>query len=73
MGYDEFSVQDCFEQELNGEFHKSGKYFYYPECCINAYPLISSSENNSKEVLPFFKMIFSPGDLTDLYITLDCS
>jgi len=46
MGYDDSSVKDCYEKELNGDFHNSGKYFNYPDCCITNYPLISSSEEN---------------------------
>ena len=46
MGYEESFVKDCYKNELNGEFHKSGKYFNYPECCITAYPVICSSEQN---------------------------
>ena len=33
------------ENELNGEFRISGKYFNYPDCCINSYPAISSSQD----------------------------
>ena len=45
LGYKKSDVRDCFENELNGEFRISGKYFNYPDCCIESYPLLSSSEN----------------------------
>ena len=45
LGNEKSDVRDCFENELNGEFRISGKYFNYPDCCIESYPLLSSSEN----------------------------
>ena len=45
LGNKKSDVRDCFENELNGEFRISGKYFNYPDCCIESYPLLSSSEN----------------------------
>lgn len=45
LGNKKSDVRDCFENELNGEFRKSGKYFNYPDCCINSYPAISSSQD----------------------------
>ena len=45
LGNKKSDVRDCFENELNGEFRISGKYFNYPDCCINSYPSISSSQD----------------------------
>ena len=36
-------VEYCFHNELDGDYRLSGKYFNYPDCCINAYPELSSS------------------------------
>ena len=38
-------VEDCYKNELNGNYKISGKYFNYPDCCINSYPSISSSQD----------------------------
>ena len=44
LGNDPLDVKKCFKNELNGDYRISGKYFNYPDCCINAYPTLSSSK-----------------------------
>jgi len=44
LGNELSDVEDCYKNELNGDFRISGKYFNYPDCCINSYPAISSSQ-----------------------------